>query len=63
MPIFGSPETNLILMALQVASFSHVLVLPPAEVGGDGNSVVVLLLVVGAVLHVDAATGCREDIQ
>ena len=49
-------------MAFQVASSSHVLVLPPAEVGGDGNSVVVLL-VVGAVLHVDAATGCREDIQ
>ena len=42
---------------------AHVLVLPPAEVGGDGNSVVVLLLLVGAVLHVDAATGCREDIR
>ena len=51
------------MMAFQVASSSHVLVLPPAEVGGDGNSVVVVLLVVGAVLHVDAATGSREDIQ
>ena len=39
----------MLLHILQVAASSHVLVLPP--VGGDGNSVVVIVLV-GALLHV-----------
>ena len=36
---------------------AHVLVLPP--VGGDGNSVVVVVIV-GALLHVDDAAGVRS---